>query len=72
MNLNPGGGIGLSNGEGYTRLPYLSPQDLYDLQPAHGFVWTAGLANAIPAYFPPYWDVDQIARRARRNPYYNG
>jgi type IV secretion system protein VirD4 len=71
MNLNPGG-VGMSNGEGYTRRQYLMPMDLYNLQPGYGYVWCAGLSNAIPAYFPPYWDVDQLNRRARANPYYRG
>ena len=71
MSFNPGG-FGLSNGEAYTRRPHLMPQDLYGLQPGYGYVWVAGLSNAIPAYFPPYWDVERLARRARANPYYRG
>jgi type IV secretion system protein VirD4 len=71
MTLNPGG-IGLSNGEAYTRRQYLMPMDLYGLQPGYGYVWVAGLSNAIPAYFPPFFDVDQLNRRARANPYYRG
>jgi type IV secretion system protein VirD4 len=71
MNINANG-TGLSNGEGYTRRPYLMPQDLYGLPPGHGFVWAAGLADPIPAYFPPYWDVERLNRRARANPYYRG
>jgi type IV secretion system protein VirD4 len=71
MTLNPGG-IGLSNGEAYTRRQYLMPMDLYGLQPGYGYVWVAGLSNAIPAYFPPYWDVDLLRKRSRANPYYNG
>lgn len=70
-NINPGG-VGMSNGESYTRRQYLMPMDLYGLQPGYGYVWIAGLSNAIPAYFPPYWDVDQLRRRARANPYYRG
>jgi type IV secretion system protein VirD4 len=71
MSFSPGG-FGMSNGEGYTRRPHLMPMDLYDLQPGYGYVWAAGLGNAIPAYFPPYWDVEQLAKRARANPYYRG
>jgi type IV secretion system protein VirD4 len=66
------GAVGLSNGEGYTRRQYLTPHDLYGLQPGFGYVWVAGLSNAIPAYFPPYFDVEQLARRARANPFYRG
>jgi type IV secretory pathway TraG/TraD family ATPase VirD4 len=71
MSLNQGG-VGLSNGEGYTRRNYLMPQDLFRLQPGFGYVWVAGLSNAIPAYYPPYFDVEQLARRARANPLYKG
>lgn len=42
----------MSSGEGYTRRQHLMPQDLYGLQPGYGYVWAAGLSNAIPAYFP--------------------
>ena len=71
VSLNPGG-AGMSNGESYTRRQHLMPQDLYRLQPGFGYVWVAGLSNAIPAYFPPYWDVDRLSRRARANPLYRG
>jgi len=71
MSLNPGG-VGMQNGEGYTRRQRLLPQDLYRLQPGFGYVFVAGLSNAIPAYFPPYFDVDLLARRARKNPWYRG
>ena len=71
MNINTGG-IGLTNGEGYGRRQYLMPQDLYGLPPGYGFVWAAGLSDPIPAYFPPYWDVERLNRRARANPYYRG
>jgi type IV secretion system protein VirD4 len=71
MNLNPGG-IGLHNGEAYTRRQYLMPHDLYGLQPGYGYVWVAGLSNAIPTYYPPYFDIGLLRRRARRNPYYRG
>jgi len=71
MSLNPGG-PSLSSGESYTRRQYLMPQDLYSLQPGDGYVWVAGLSNAIPTYFPPYWDVERLDERARANPYYRG
>lgn len=32
----------------------------------------AELADPIPAYFPPYWDVARLNKRARKNPYYRG
>lgn len=70
-NLNPGG-IGVQNGEAYTRRQLLLPMDLYNLQPGFGYVWVAGLSDPIPTYYPPYWDVDQLRKRSRRNPYYSG
>lgn len=71
-NLNAGGGMGLSSGQGYSRRPWLMPDDLYEIQPGFGYVWATGLRGAIPAYFPPYFDVAQLNARARRNPYYKG
>jgi type IV secretion system protein VirD4 len=73
LSLNPGG-AGMSSGEGFTRRQWLSAADLYALQPGYGYVWPTGLAegNAIPAYYPPYWDVELLAQRARANPYYHG
>jgi type IV secretion system protein VirD4 len=70
-SMNPGG-LGLSNGEAFTRVQHLLPQDLYKLQTGCGFVWAAGLADPIPAYFPGYYDVERLNRRARANPYYKG
>ena len=66
------GGVGLSNGEAFTRVQHLLPQDLYNLQPGCGFIWAAGLADPIPVYYPGYYDVDRLNRRARANPYYRG
>ena len=71
LQLNPNG-VGMSSGEAYTRRRFLMEQDLYGLQPGYGYVWVAGLSNAIPVYFPPYWDVEATAAVARKNPYYRG
>jgi len=71
-NINAGGGMGLSTGAGYGRRPWLMEQDLYSIKPNFGYVWATGLSGAIPAYFPPYWDVETLNARARRNPYYKG
>jgi len=70
-SLNPGG-AGLSSGDAYSRRPYLMPQDLYDIPPGQGYIWLAGLADPIPACFPPYYDDPVLSRRARANPYYRG
>jgi type IV secretion system protein VirD4 len=71
LSINPGG-IGMSEGEAYTRRPYLMPQDLYNLKPGYGYVFLPGLANPVPACFPPYWKNPTLNRRARPNPYYRG
>lgn len=71
LSLNPGG-VGLSSGEAFTRRQHLTPHDLYGLRKWFGYVWVSGLSNAIPAYFPPYWDVELLAQRARANPFYRG
>jgi type IV secretory pathway TraG/TraD family ATPase VirD4 len=67
---NPGGSPSFNTSEAYTRRPYLMPQDLMRIRDRFGFVWRAG--EIIPAYFPGYFDVDRLDRRARRNPYYKG
>jgi type IV secretory pathway TraG/TraD family ATPase VirD4 len=69
-NLNAGGGMGVGSGTGVTIRPWLTPDDLYAIQPGFGYVWATGLSGAIPAYFPPYWDVAALNARARRNPFY--
>ena len=72
--MNPGG-VGLSSGDAYARRPYLMPQDLYNIPPGQGYIWLAGLANPIPACFPPYFDKrywPELKGRARANPYYKG
>jgi type IV secretory pathway TraG/TraD family ATPase VirD4 len=71
LSINPGG-LGMSEGEAYTRRPYLMPQDLYNLKPGYGYVFLPGLANPVPACFPPYWTNPTLNRRARPNPYYRG
>ena len=70
INMSAGGGVGSGSGEGYTRRPYLMPQDFYDMPPGHACVWAAGMAKPIHSYLPAYWDVKTLKRRARRNPFY--
>jgi type IV secretion system protein VirD4 len=66
------GGTGLSAGDAFTRRPYLMPSDLYGIPPGQGYIWLAGLADPIPAAFPPYFTDPVLKRRARANPYYRG
>lgn len=75
--------LGLSAGEAETadasgpRINYhpqnrrvYPPHDLLNLPEGHGLVWWAGQARPLPVYAPPYWDIRQCRRRARRNPYH--
>jgi len=46
------------------------PHELFNLPEGHGLVWRAGQSRPLPVYAPPYWDIRDCAKRARRNPYY--
>jgi hypothetical protein len=37
-----------------------------------GLLWLAGMANGVRFFAPPYWKIEQAAKRAGRNPYYEG
>jgi type IV secretion system protein VirD4 len=37
-----------------------------------GLLWLAGMANGVRFFAPPYWKIEQCARRATHNPYYEG
>ncbi len=48
------------------------PQELMGFSEGTGLLWLAGMANGVRFFAPPYWNVDQWAKRAGRNPYYDG
>ena len=35
-----------------------------------GLFWLAGMANGVRFFAPPYWKIEQCAKRAAPNPYY--
>ena len=52
--------------------PLYLPQDLMGFAEGTGLLWLAGMANGVRFFAPPYWKIDQAAKRAARNPYYEG
>jgi type IV secretion system protein VirD4 len=48
------------------------PQELMGFSEGSGVLWLAGMANGVRFFSPPYWKIDQAAKRAGRNPYYEG
>ena len=52
--------------------PLYLPQELMGFAEGTGLLWLAGMANGVRFFAPPYWKIDQAAKRAARNPYYEG
>ena len=52
-----------------SRALYL-PHELMGFAEGTGLFWLAGMANSTRFFAPPYWKIDQCAKRAARNPYY--
>jgi type IV secretion system protein VirD4 len=48
------------------------PQELMGFAEGSGLLWLAGMANGVRFFAPPYWKIEQAAKRAGRNPYYEG
>ena len=48
------------------------PQELMGFAEGTGLLWLAGMANGVRFFAPPYWKIEQAAKRAGRNPYYEG
>ncbi len=55
----------------FGRALYL-PQQLMGFAEGSGLLFLAGMANGVRFFAPPYWKIDAAARRAERNPYYEG
>ena len=53
------------------KVPFMTPHELYGLEPGHMVLLMAGLSNATRIYVPPYFRVDERDRRARVNPYFH-
>jgi type IV secretion system protein VirD4 len=54
-----------------SRALYL-PHQLMGFPEGTGLFWLAGMANGVRFFAPPYWKIEQCAKRAARNPYYEG
>ena len=52
--------------------PLYLPQELMGFAEGTGLLWLAGMANGVRFFAPPYWLIEQAAKRAARNPYYEG
>jgi type IV secretion system protein VirD4 len=48
------------------------PQELMEIRHGGALLFPAGSAMSIPCFAPPYWDVEELRRRAQPNPYYAG
>jgi type IV secretion system protein VirD4 len=47
-------------------------QELMGFAEGTGLLWLAGMANGVRFFAPPYWKIEQAAKRAAKNPYYDG
>ena len=52
--------------------PLYLPQELTGFAEGTGLLWLAGMSNGVRFFAPPYWKIEQAAKRAARNPYYEG
>jgi type IV secretion system protein VirD4 len=48
------------------------PHELMGFAEGTGLFWLAGMANGVRFFAPPYWKIEQCAKRASPNPYYGG
>ena len=71
--LSPGTGK-VSESTSWTQISralYL-PHELMGFAEGTGLFFLAGMANGVRFFAPPYWKIEQAAKRADRNPYYQG
>jgi type IV secretion system protein VirD4 len=54
------------------KTPLITPHRLFGLRPGFMLLALDGVSNIIPAYAPPYFDIQQCLLRARDNPYHRG
>jgi type IV secretion system protein VirD4 len=48
------------------------PHELMGFAEGTGLFWLAGMSNGVRFFAPPYWKIAPCAKRAARNPYYEG
>ena len=71
--LSPGTGK-VSESTSWTQISralYL-PHELMGFAEGTGLFFLAGMANGVRFFAPPYWKIEQAAKRAANNPYYEG
>jgi type IV secretion system protein VirD4 len=54
-----------------SRALYL-PHELMGFAEGTGLYWQAGMADGVRFFLPPYWKIEQCAKRAAPNPYFEG
>ena len=69
---SPKGERSESTSWGQIARPLYQPQELMGFAEGTGLLWLAGMANGVRFFAPPYWKIEQAAKRAARNPYYEG
>jgi len=52
--------------------PLYLPQELMGFAEGTGLLFLSGMANGVRFFAPPYWKIEQAAKRAAKNPYYEG
>ena len=65
-----GGRPGESTNWSQVGRPLYLPQELMGFAEGTGLLFLAGMANGVRFFAPPYWKIEQCAKRAGRNPYY--
>jgi type IV secretion system protein VirD4 len=53
-----------------TKSRFVHRHSLFGMKPGATINFVTGLSNFIPGYAPPYWDIIECEKRARKNPYY--
>jgi|HubBroStandDraft_2_1064218.scaffolds.fasta_scaffold03192_7 type IV secretion system protein VirD4 len=48
------------------------PHELMGFAEGTGLFWLAGMSNGVRFFAPPYWKIAACAKRAAKNPYYEG
>lgn len=70
QNSGENWGSSTNYNESEIKVPMLTPHKFFGLPPSFLALFLAGLSDMAPVYAPPYFDVEQLWRRARNNPYY--
>jgi hypothetical protein len=48
------------------------PHELMGFAEGTGLLWFAGMSNGVRFFAPLYWKIAPCAKRAAKNPYYEG